>query len=92
MTEIFKTSLENVYGVKTEPGDCTCYDFFVYKDYDNYSIMPRKSTIRFPQRLNIWDIKAISEEGILSLAEIEKCNPYTLKEVIRIILIIHEGE
>ena len=83
---------DNCIEVEYEPGDMTRYSFFVHRlSPDDYSIAPKDSTFRFPQRLNIWDVTDIDEENLMRIAEKENCNPYTLKAVIDIIMIISQG-
>ena len=74
---------ENLYCIVSEPGDATKYDYIVYKDYDYFCFMPRKSTFRFPQRLSWWDVEDIDDNELIKLAEKECCNPHTLTECIR---------
>jgi len=80
---------ENLFHVISEPGDATRYDYFIFIDYDDYDeccFMPCRSTFRYPQWLNYWDVKDISEKDLIDLSSKEYCNPYTLKECIRTIL------
>lgn len=96
---IIESDITEIYHVKSEPGDCTLYDYFVYRDGpDEFCFMPKDSTFRFPQRLNYWDVnnieidtsKPITEcEELFKLAHKENCNPYTLSECIRIVKELH---
>ena len=74
---------KNIYHVVSEPGDLTRYDYFVYRDTDEFSFMPSGSTFRFPQRLNYYHVENLSQEEIVILSNIEQCNPSTLMECIR---------
>ena len=79
-----------IYHVISEPGDMTRYDYFIYQNYEDYSIMPCKSTFIFPQRLNWWDITndwdPIGWNDIITMSEKYGCNPHTLKEIINTII------
>jgi len=82
------TPAGEVFLVISEPGDATLYDYFVFRDGpDNFCFMPRKSTFRFPQRLNWWEIEKWGEkweeEIIGVIAKRENCNPFTVKECVR---------
>jgi len=75
--------------VVSEPGDATRYDYMVYKDHDEYSFAPVRSSFKFPGKLNYWHIKNLGDTPGDDLAELAKqhdCNPHTLKECIRYIL------
>ena len=86
--------MENIWHVISEPGDCTRYDYIIIRDFDMYNIAPFRSTFRFPQRLDYWDIKAIHEikdaaeksSMLAEMADKEHCNPCTLAECIRTIM------
>ena len=89
--ELIKERPGLMYQVTSEPGDMTQYDFFVYRDGpDEFCFMPRRSTFRFPQRLNWYDYKAVKDEDLIRLSEEFNTNPHTLKECIRIMKIIKE--
>lgn len=87
ITKILKSP--EIFHVISEPGDMTRYDFMIIKNYDDYLITPFKSTFRFPQRINIWDIKnkKIYNDKI---AEDNNCNPCTVKAVVDAIKKIEE--
>ena len=75
--------------VVSEPGDATRYDYLVYRDGDEYSFAPVRSSFKFPAKLNYWHIKDLGGTPGDDLAELAKehdCNPHTLKECIRYIL------
>jgi len=77
-------SPSDAFQIESEPGDATRYSYFVHRDGpDEFCFMPKRSTFRFPQRLNYWDVKDISEENLMELAKKENCNPHTLAECIR---------
>jgi len=76
--------------VTSEPGDATRYDYLVnITGSDEYSFAPVGSTFRFPQRLNYWAVLDLNDAALITLAEKEHCNPYTLKECIRYIMATH---
>ena len=77
---------KNIYHILSQPGDGTRYDYFCYHNFDEFCFMPRNSTFRFPQRLNYYVVKKLTEEELIKLAAKENCNPWTLKECIRTIL------
>jgi hypothetical protein len=89
-----------VYIVTSEPGDCTCYDFYFIVDGDDYLIVPRKSTFKMPQRLNKWNMNVVIaeyEKGELKLGEAaekilddKSINPHTIVQVARAIYHIIE--
>jgi len=75
----------NLYSVESEPGDMTHYSFFVYRDGpDEFCFMPKRSTFRFPQRLNYFDCKDLSNVELYEKAGTLSCNVHTLKECIRV--------
>lgn len=90
----------NTFAIVREPGDGTRYEYMVHRDGpDEFCFMPMKSTFRFPQRLNYFDVKDIEldtskpiteVEELFVLAHKENCNPYTLRECIRTVKILHE--
>jgi len=83
---------EDLFLITAEPGDTTRYEYLVYRDGpDNFTIAPTGSTFRYPQRLNIWDIKNLTDDQVFSMAEKESCNPHTLREVINGVTEIYIG-
>lgn len=85
---ITATPLGGLYLVISEPGDATLYDYLVFRDGpDDFCFMPRRSTFRFPQRINWWEIERggekWDEEIIEIIAKREHCNPYTVMECVR---------
>ena len=83
---------DNIYHVISEPGDRTRYDYFVYRDgFDDFCFMPCKSTFRFPQRLNYYDVVNVQESQIEHVFSRENCNPYTLAECIRTMKELHDA-
>ena len=94
MKKTISTEGYNIFSVVSEPGDAARYDYFVYKDNDDFSFMPKGSPFRFPQRLNFHltghladkKIETCSDETskeILELSIEHSCNPHTLLECIR---------
>jgi negative regulator of sigma E activity len=79
----FEEITGGVYLVESEPGDGTRYSYFVYMDFDEFLFMPFRSTFRFPQRLNYFDVQNITDNDGIKIADKENCNPYTLMECIR---------
>jgi hypothetical protein len=84
----------NVYFIDSEPGDATHYSFLIYRDgLDRFSFAPRGSTFNFPQRIDFWgDVKDIDDAGILEIAKKFNCNPCTVKECIRILILLRDQE
>lgn len=83
----------NFYLVISEPGDCTRYDYFVYKDRYIFIIMPRESTFIFPQIIDYYNHCRNAENKMSVCNELAKkynCNPYTVKEVIETCKILFE--
>ena len=78
------TETNAVMHVVSEPGDMTLYDYFVYQDHDDFMFMPGKSTFKFPQKLNYWDIEDIETWQDATKLNID-VNPHTLLECIRTI-------
>jgi len=80
-------TIRAVHHIVSEPGDATLYDYFVYEDYDEFSFMPCKSTFKFPQRLNYWDIKDINSiQDLIGDSDPDMdVNPHTIMECIRTI-------
>lgn len=76
---------KKVYHIVSEPGDATRYDYYVAVDHCGFSFMPGRSTFPFPQQLNSYDIKELTEHDIMIMAKEKHCNPFTLKECIRTI-------
>ena len=84
-----------MYHVISEPGDRTRYDYFVYRDgVEDFCFMPARSTFRFPQRVNYFDVKGMEIDSSLPITECEElfrlahkenCNPHTLAECVRTI-------
>jgi hypothetical protein len=79
-----------LFHIESEPGDATHYSYIMLQNYDKYIFMPFDSTFRFPQKLDYYDIKNLSEEEIIALAKKENCNPFTLSECIRTIEELHD--
>lgn len=75
---------DSVYLVSADPGDMTHYEYLVYRDGpDDFTFAPTRSTFNYPQRLNSWDCKNLTEEELVTMAEEKNCNMFTLKECIR---------
>lgn len=80
--------------VISEPGDATRYDFHYYQYYDEFFILPIKSSFEFPQKLNKYNIikgvKNFEENNDLcDAADIIlpkfKINPHTVVQTARAI-------
>lgn len=73
-----KTKLNiNCIHVISEPGDCTRYDYIILRDYDEFIIMPYKSTFKFPQRLNYYEIQDVIDIK----TSIKYCNDNNMKDI-----------
>ena len=94
MKEINTIDEHIIYHVMSEPGDNTRYEYFVY--VNEFCFMPAYSKIRFPQRLNYYEVKPLldkSEKSLVFIEEIaekEQCNPYTTLECIRTVVELYE--
>jgi len=67
--------------VVSEPGDCTRYDYFVYRDEDDvFHFMPHKSPFNFPQQIPLWNL---DDDSIGWISEKFECNPCTVAECMR---------
>lgn len=80
----------------SEPGDSTRYDYIMAKYYDEYIIMPYKSTFTFPVRIMYFDIIDINTlEDVVEFMEDNKqykdVNPHTMMEVILTIKELHNA-
>ena len=82
----------NCFQVTSEPGDCTLYSYFVFKNGNDFCFMPCESTFRFPQRLNFYECDKLDEYGIIQMAKFENVNPHTLAECIRTMRELMKGE
>lgn len=86
--------------VITEPGDATRYDFILVRIGDEFTIAPCRSTFRFPQRFNKWEIRNVGEDTvgehdyIIMKSNEYNCNPHTVKACIDVIrsIIINDEE
>ena len=77
--------------IVSEPGDGTRYDYLVYRDGPNeFCFMPARSTFKFPQRLNFYEVQSAKESAIHLLAVEHNCNPWTIVECIRIMKELHK--
>lgn len=85
----------NVFHIISEPGDLTRYDYLVHQDGpDDFTIAPAGGTLKYPQRLNYLDAVKILEENDEDLkfnAAWDGINPYTLKDVCRTVMEIHDS-
>lgn len=82
----------NVYWVESEPGDMTHYSFIVCMlSSDVFTFAPYNSTFNFPQRLNWREVKSLDKEQLTAMANDLKCNPYTLKECIRVMKLLRRN-
>jgi hypothetical protein len=71
----------NCHHVISEPGDMTRYDFYIVTYYNDSYFFSMKNTFTYPQKINHYDIMAMSREGhpfIIKLADKYKCNPNTV--------------
>ena len=84
---------DGIFLVDSQPGDATRYQFMIYCDGpDEYTIMPTRSTFKFPQRINWWDVKEITVDEAFEACKENRVNPHTLMEVVRIIKMIRRGK
>ena len=84
MKEIINRTCKEII---SEPGDATRYHYIVAQDYDDFYFMPYGSFIKYPQNLNYFDIKDLTDEKYINeMAEEKNCNPWTLKECIRTVI------
>lgn len=75
----------------SEPGDGTRYDYLVFRDGpDEFCFMPARSTFKFPQRLNFYEVQSAKESAIHLLVVEHNCNPWTILECIRIMKELHK--
>lgn len=87
------TEEDEVYFIDSQPGDCTRYMYLVYRDGpDNFCFTPTRSTFTFPQRLNYWDIHGLDSEALVRKADNLGCNPWTLRECLRTMEELKNGE
>ncbi len=78
------------FRIISEPGDNTRYDYIIHRNGDDFCITPYESTFTFPQRLNYWDIKDITNvdeayKYIMENIKLVYINSYTFLEVVRTI-------
>ena len=73
--------------VISEPGDLTRYNYAFHVNADEYYFIPIKNDFRYPQHINYWSIKNITEVNdiVISIAKTFNCNPHTVMECIRTI-------
>lgn len=79
---------DDLYLVISEPGDATRYDYIVHNGGDDFHFMPRGNNFRYPQTLNYWDVKDITDMNNIKLHVLAKehgVNAFTLMECIRTI-------
>lgn len=89
-TPILKENMQLVH-VVSEPGDGTRYDYLVFRDGpDEFCFMPARSTFKFPQRLNFYDVQSVKESAIHLLSVEHNCNPHTIIECIRVMKELHK--
>ena len=93
---MFQLKQTTVYHITSEPGDCTRYDYLVYRDFEDFNFMPATSKFTFPQRLNYWAVRDMLtiENAIMYHKECDmgEVNPHTLLECARAIRAIMELE
>jgi hypothetical protein len=53
---------------------------------DDFSFAPNHSTFKFPQRINYWDVKDLTDDEIQAYAKRDDCNFYTYKECVRMVI------
>ena len=87
---------QGLYHITSEPGDTTRYDYIVLKMEDEYCFMPRKSTFKFPQRLNYWNVRMGLDntrgQELMELANLNNCNIHTLMECVRTVIELQEED
>lgn len=73
--------------VISEPGDLTKYNYAYYQDFDEYFFIPVHNSFRYPQHINYWSIKNITEVNdiVIEIAKKNNCNPHTVMECIKTI-------
>ncbi len=86
MKKIWQANTQQLFQVESEPGDCTRYSYFFFRDGPSkFIFMPCDNTFRYPQRLDYYDVVDLTKEQLLRLAQEEHCNPCTLYECIETI-------
>lgn len=83
MKEVNKTI---AFAIESEPGDLTHYSYFIIpKGFDEFAVVPNKSTFNYPQRINLHEAKAVAQGGIETAISCTppNINPHTLLEVCR---------
>ncbi len=89
----------NTFAIVSKPGDATIYEYMVYRDGpDEFCFMPMRSTFRFPQRLDYFEVvemptsreQMMKSKELFEMANELNCNPNTLMECIRTIKILHK--
>lgn len=82
-------SEKQIFYVLSEPGDCTKYEYLVYRNYGYYTFMPYEQTgnkyPRNPITKYDVDINIIGEMYAHIAEKTYDCNAYTLVECIRTI-------
>lgn len=87
---ILSESLPMIH-IISEPGNGVHYNYLVFRDGpDEFCFMPARSTFRFPQRLNFYDVQSAEESAIHLLSVEHNCNPWTIIECIRIMKELHK--
>ncbi len=64
----------------------------MYQNGTDYNFMPIGNTFRYPQMLDYYEVEDADQERIAELAEKWSCNYYTVKECIRAIMAIRDGD
>ena len=73
------------FAIDSEPGDMTHYQYVIITHYEDYSVAPLGSAIRFPQVIRGAEVDHADDEMIQKIAYREQCNVWTVKEVINAI-------
>lgn len=92
----------NCKRVISQPGDWTKYDYIYNKIGPNeYTFMPCNDSFNYPQRLNYYEVLNIKLPDykktdpmpieIIEISNTWNCNPWTVIECIRTILLDHDG-
>ena len=86
---ILKENMQLVH-IISEPGNGIRYNYLVFRDGPaEFCFMPARSTFRFPQRLNFYDVQSAEESAIHLLSVEHNCSPWTIIECIRVMKELH---
>jgi hypothetical protein len=88
-----KRMVETVaYRVVSEPGDCTRYDYLVFRKGWDFYFVGIESKFPFTAVMNCWEIEHADKQDIVSIAERYDCNACTVMECMRTIKEIMKKE